>query len=276
MRLLWTLSVAAAAAFTSYRTLEASAIPAAGSGQASRSIFHTSSAIASLRVARANAVPAAAPRVGIDEYCVGLGYEKVPRTSLGREIARRGWHITSEVFVGGYVAIAFVRNLVAGTSGICYPVEGHVAISDRSGAMAIISNIREPRPENYVNESGLGEVSVVPGSQALRITDNTGPSPPIADVRLDAGGVRVVPVAARDSICHGRASIPNVFGQTMPAATHVLGRHGWRATGTQRSLRDCSGTGVGYCIFTYVQGRRSIELITAWENHEVVRYRPHC
>jgi hypothetical protein len=233
-------------------------------------------AVPSLRISRTNAPPPAISNVAIDDYCRGLSYERVPTTRLGHEIARRGWHITSEVSVGGYIAVAFVRSLVAGTSGICYPVEGHVAISGRDGAMAIISNAREPLPEDYVEESGIGEIHLVPGSGGLRITDNTGPSPPIADVRIDAGGVHVVPVAARDAICHGRASIPNVFGQTMPAATQLLGRHGWSAIRTRQSLRDCSGTGVGYCIFTYVQGRRSVDLVTAWETHEVVRYTPHC
>lgn len=275
MRLLLALSLAAIATIATERTLEASA-RAALNGRTNQRTTGLGSAMPALRISRADQIPVTAPRVAIDEYCRMLRYEKVPATSLGREIARRGWHITSEVRIGGHVAVGYVRNLLAGTSAICYPVEGHVAIADRNRLIAIVSNAREPRPGTYVEESGIGAVYLVPGTHNLRIDDDTGPTPPMAELRIDAGGVHVVQLASRDPICHGRAFVPNVYGLTIAPASRVLGRLGWRSSGRRQSIRNCSPTGVGYCTFTFVQGRRSIDVITAWENRQVVSFTPHC
>jgi hypothetical protein len=276
MRLLWALSFAAIAALATGRALEVSASTTATGTKNARSAPHLSSAIPTLRISSADQIPVAAPRVSIDEYCRSLSYEKVPTTSLGRGIARRGWHITSEVRIGGQVAVGYVRNLVAGTSAICYPVEGHVAIADRNRLVAIISNVREPREQSLVEEAGIGEVHLVPGTHNLRISDDTGPTPPMAEVRIDAGGVHVVPLASRDPICHGRAFVPNVYGQRLPAASRVLRRLGWRPSRRSTEYQGCSGTGAGYCLFTYARGRRSIDVITAWEGRVVARFTPHC
>jgi len=230
-----------------------------------------------LRISSAFQIPVASPRVAIDEYCRGLvGYEIVPTTPLGREIAHRGWHITSEVRIGSHVAVGYVRTLVAGTSAICYPVEGHVAIAERGRLVAIISNAREPREENLVEEAGIGEVHLVPGTHNLRISDDTGPTPPMAELRIGTGEVHIVQLAARDPICRGRAFVPNIYGQRLPAASRVLERFGWRRSRRSTEYQGCSGTGAGYCLFTYARGRRSIDVITAWESRVVARFTPHC
>jgi hypothetical protein len=193
---------------------------------------------------------------------------------VGRDIVRRGWHITSEAQVGGHVAIGFVRGFLAGTSSICFAVEGHVAIADRNRLVAIVS---APMNDPSDGEGDIiGEVHEVPGSGNLRITDGTGAAPPIADVRFDAGGVQVVAVASRDAICRGRASVPNVYGRTISSASRALLRLGWRPSNRRLGLQDCSGTGVGYCLFTFRQGGRSVGIVTVGEDRHVVRYDPHC
>lgn len=276
MRLLCALSLAALGTFASDRAMEASAL-ATGNGSARpRSELRISSVMPNLQISPASTIPEAAPRATIDEYCRELRYEKVPTTSLGREIARRGWHITSEVRIGGHVAVGYVRTLVAGTSAICYPVEGHVALADRDRLIAIISNAREPHEENLVEEAGIGEVYLVPGTHNLRISDDTGPTPPMAEVRIDAGGIHIVPLASRDPICLGRAFVPNIYGQRLPAASRALERFGWRRSHRSTEYQGCSGTGAGYCLFTYARGRRSIDVITAWEGRVVARFTPHC
>ncbi|MBV9882437.1 MAG: hypothetical protein JO276_05460 [Sphingomonadaceae bacterium] len=277
MRLFWVLSFAAIAAFATDRTLEASGSTAAAVSVNERTAPRLSSAIPAVRINPADQVPVAATREASEGYCRSLvGYERVPTTSLGREIVRRGWHVTSEVRVGGHVAVGYVRKLVAGTSAICYPVEGHVAIADRTHLIAIISNAREPREETLYQEAGVGEVHLVPGTHNLRISDDTGPTPPMAEVRIDADGIHVVPLASRDPICHGRAFVPNVYGQRLPAASRVLARFGWRPSRRSTEYQGCSPTGVGYCIFTYARGRRSIDVVTAWETRVVARFTPHC
>src|SRR3954470_6328287 len=139
MRPLWTLSFAAIAALAIVLAMEASAVTTAKGTMNARPAPRLSSAIPAFRIRAAIQISPAAPRVGIDDYCRSLGYEKAPTTSLGRDIVRHGWHITSEVRVGAHVAISYVRTLSAGTSGVCYPVEGHVAVGDRTHLIALIS-----------------------------------------------------------------------------------------------------------------------------------------
>ena len=276
MRLSLLLPLATLATIASDRTFEASAATARGGAGHHGSAPRLSSSMPALRISRADHIPVTAPLVAIDEYCRSLSYEKVPTTSLGREIASHGWHITSEVRIGGHVAVGYVRTLVAGTSAICYPVEGHVAIADRDRLIAIISNAREPSEQNLVEEAGIGDVYLVPGTPNLRISDDTGPTPPMAEVRIDADGIHIGPLASRDPICHGRAFVPNIYGQRLPAASRVLERFGWRRSRRSTEYQGCSGTGAGYCLFTYARGRRSIDVITAWESRVVARFTPHC
>lgn len=277
MRFLWALLIAATGASTSQLAPENLAAQPRGVGHGgSPGVFRVSSAMPDLSISPAAMIPGTSPRTTVDEDCGSLSYEKVPTTSLGREIVRRGWHVTSETQVGVYVVVAYVRNLLAGTSAMCFPVEGHVAIGDRTRLIAIISNAGNVRARIDMGFWGIGAVSRVPGSLSLRITDGTGASPPIAEIRIGPDGIRVGQLAPADAICHGRASMPNVYDRTITSASRTLLRVGWRPSRGRLGLQSCSGTGVGYCLFNYRQGRRSVDIITVGEDRHVVGYEPHC
>ena len=277
MRLLWALSFATIAALATGRALEVSASMTAAGTSNTSSAPHLSSTMPNLQISRINVVPDAASRTTIPDYCELLRYEKVPVTTIGREIARRGWHVTSELqTAGGHVVIAYVRDFQAGTSALCFPVEGHVAIAGRNRVIAIISDAGNVHARIDNGFYGIGKVVAVSGSSNLRITDGTGAAAPIAEIRIGADGIGVGPLAPADAICHGRASVPNVYDRTMPSALRALQRAGWRPFDGRRGLRDCSGTGVGYCLFAFRQGRRSLDVTTVGEDRRIVNYDPHC
>lgn len=280
MQFLWALLLAATGAASFNDAPEDLAgRPGGDAHRRSPSAVRVSSAIPGLRISRASMVPAAVPRQEVEGDC--HDHLTVATTNVGRDIVRRGWHVISEARVGDHVAIAYVRGLLLGTSSICFAVNGHVAIADRTGVVAIISAARnDPSngegPMGEVHGDLIGEVHQAPGSGNFRITDGTAAAPPIADVRFDAGGVQVLPVASQDAICHGRAWVPNVYGRTMLSASRTLRRLGWRPVNARLGLQDCSGTGIGYCGYRYRRGRLSLDFTTADDDHHIIDYAPHC
>jgi hypothetical protein len=123
---------------------------------------------------------------------------------------------------------------------------------------------------------GIGEIHDVFGSRNLRISDGTGAAPPIAEIRIGSNGIRVEQLATADAVCRSHLSVPNVFDRPISSASRILLRVGWRPLRGRLGLRECSGTGVGYCLFTYRQGRRSLDIVTVGEERHVVNYEPHC
>jgi hypothetical protein len=117
MRILCTLLIAATGAATSHDAAGSLAVQPDGQGHGrSHIVLRVSSAVPNLRISPANTIPEASPRTTVDEYCRSLRYEKVPTTGLGREVARRGWHVTSEAQVNGHAVVAYVREFLPGTS----------------------------------------------------------------------------------------------------------------------------------------------------------------
>jgi hypothetical protein len=280
MRFPWALLIAVTGASSAHDAPENLAGQASGEAHGrSPSAFHVRSAIAELRIDRAGMVPAAVPRLGVEEECRDRPI--APTTSVGREIARRGWHVISEAHVGDHVAIAYVRGLLAGTSAMCFAVDGHVAIADRGRVVAIVSAARrDPTdghdPDGEVHPDLIGYVYKVPGSGNFRITDGTGAGPPIAEIRISPDAIAVGRLARADSFCGGRVSIPNIRGRTIVSAARILRMSGWRPVNARLGLEDCQMTGLGFCGFRYRRGRQVLEITTGDEDHEVVDYEPQC
>ena len=223
-------------------------------------------------------VPEAAARREIEEECRDRPI--APTTSVGREIARRGWHVISEARVGDHLAIAYVRGLLFGTSAMCFAVDGHVAIADRGRVVAIISAARRDPTDGHDSNGGvhpglIGYVYKVPGSANFRMSDGTGAGPASAEIRMAPGWIAVGRLAPRDFFCRGRISIPNIYSRSMLSASRILQREGWRPVNARLGLQDCQMTELGFCEFRFRRGRQVLE-ITAGEEHYVVGYEPRC
>jgi len=240
--------------------------------------YRVSSTIGELRIDRASMVPEAPPRREIEEQCRDRPI--APTTSVGREIARRGWHVVSEARVGDHLAIAYVRGLLFGTSAMCFAVDGHVALADRGRLIAIVSAARpDPTdghgPNGEVHPGLIGYVYKVPGSANFRLADGTGAGPASAEIRISPGSIAVGRLAPRDLFCRGRVSIPNIYSLSMVSAARILRREGWRPVNARRGLQECQMVELGFCEFRYRRGSQLLE-ITAGEEHYVVGYQPRC
>jgi hypothetical protein len=280
MRFRWVLLLAATgASFSSDASENRARQPGGAAHGRSAGAFLVSSAIPDLRIDRATIVPAAAPRLEAEGQC--RDRPTVPRTNVGREIARRGWHVTSEAQVGDHIAIGYVRGLLHAPIALCLAVDGHVAIVERGRLVAIVSAARiDPTsghdPDGGIHGGPIGYVVKVPGSGNFRITETTGLGAPLAEIRIGPNTINVGQLAPRDSFCGGRVSIPNIYARSMVSASRILRREGWRPVSARPRLEDCQMMGLGFCEFRYRRGRQSLAITTDNDQHHVVAYEPRC
>ena len=280
MRFLWALLIAATGASTSHDAAESMAVqPGGASHEGSPGAYRVRSTIAELRIDRASRVPEAAPRREIEGNC-GERFP-APTTNMGREIARRGWRVTSEAHAGNHVAIGYVRGLLHVPIALCLAVDGHVAIVERGRLVAIVSAERiDPTnghdPDGGIPSGLIGYVIKVPGSGNFRITETTGLGAPLAEIRIGPNEINVGPLAPRDSFCGGRVLIPNIYDRSMVSASRILRREGWRPVHARPRLEDCQMMGLGFCEFRYRRGHQSLEITTDNDQHHVVAYEPRC
>jgi hypothetical protein len=280
MRFLWALLIAATGASTSRDAVESMAVqPGGASHEGSPSAYRVRSTIAELRIDRASTVPEAAPRREIEGNC-GERFP-APTTNMGREIARRGWRVTSEAHSGNHAAIGYVRGLLHAPIGLCFAVDGHVAIVDRGRLVAIVSAARRDPTDGHDPDGGahndvIGYVLKVPGSGNFRVTETIGLWAPLAEIRIGPNEIGVGRLAPRDSFCGGRTSIPNVHGRSIVSASHILQREGWRPINARLGLEECQMMGLGFCGYGYRRRGQRLEITTDNDGHAVVDYEPRC
>lgn len=214
-----------------------------------------------------------------------------PATPAGREVALAGWGVTGEVAVGPYQAVSFVGAFQRGTSGTCLLGEGNIGIFRGTELLAIAY-----APPNAARTIGR---AIALEQDGLRIWDGDYLNQPLADMRIGAdGSVTVQPLAAQEAVCNGAASIPNIYGRRINEARALLQRSGWapaisrgraereqldgRVAGLVRrgvpEVEDCSGTGMGFCGYTYRGAAGTLSVTTVGEGDfpTVAGYRARC
>lgn len=228
--------------------------------------YFSTSSVRGIRVAVTQDLPSPPSAMSVDEYC--NGYVNEPTTDFARQVATRGWHVTSEGRVGALQATAFVRGFEPGTSGVCFPVDGNVALSDGDRLVAII----------YGGEAAaIGDIHDAGDFNSVRITDGTGVAAPLGDVRVQNGSIVVQPLPAADRVCGGDFRVPNVFSIPIERAALQLQASGWTPVGPNYGLQSCAGTGYAQCLYNFDQGQRSLEVITVGEDGgPVVNYSIEC
>lgn len=221
------------------------------------------SEVKDLAIALATAIPKAPASASDRERCAHMTVD--PASSAGRRVAGQGWAVTGEApLPNGNQAVSFVGKFEGGTSGSCLLSEGNVAIFHDENLLAIAY---APRGSN----KSIGKVVPLEDGQA-RIWGGDYLSQPIADLRVENGGylLALAPLAAEERRCGGRAILPNIYGMRIDTARKVLESKGWTPVrsdiGDDRNqfgreidlvkrgileVESCSGTGFGFCSFTY-------------------------
>lgn len=188
---------------------------------------------------------------------------KPPVSEAGRAVVAKGWQVTAEHRVGRYQAVSFIGRQEQGTSGSCLLGAGNIALFQGGALKAIIATSDDERPS-------VARIAPIEGG-GLRIWDGDFLSQPVADLQVAADGAATIrPVAPRELVCKGKASVPNIYGMPIDKARTALRKAGWTPApntsaetvpGDSRAIdlakqglvevEDCSGTGFGYCGFTY-------------------------
>ena len=92
--------------------------------------------------------------------------------------------------------------------------------------------------------------------------------------------LRLGALATRETVCRGRASVPNIYGMKIDKARAALIQSGWTPVpgnpsedsrfGREKDLRKrgivevegCSGTGFGYCRYGYKGAAGALSVTT--------------
>lgn len=226
----------------------------------------------------------AAPAAGEDQsYCTHLLVETLT-TPAGRAVQDKGWGVTGEVaLAAGLTAVSFVGTYAAATSGTCELSDGNVGLFAGDQLVALV----------YATEPGTSTLAYVQpfGNQGgARLFSGDVVPATEADLRaLDLGaaglGILVTPPALEERLCQDAATVPLIDGLPIDLARALLTRAGWQAdpaAGAQRSpgqaqdlaaagfpeVEDCSGTGFGFCAFSYTGPAGQLSVTTMGEMGE--------
>ncbi|HLQ17521.1 MAG TPA: hypothetical protein VK146_00970, partial [Tabrizicola sp.] len=120
-----------------------------------------------------------------------------------------------------------------------------------------------------------------------------------ADVTYNGTALTVTPPADQEPVCDAAGVVPTIENQPIDKARKLLLQSGWtpvpgdpeqQSFGMARDLAaagitevgDCSGTGFGFCAFSYTGAAGELSVITAGEGGEdgslptVARYGVDC
>ena len=227
-------------------------------GAASADVPQTKSDIKGASLVSLGTLPHS-PEIGfLDEYCEG--YRDKELTAAGRQVAKLGWIVTSEAPLGRYRVVTFASGYTPGTSGMCAARNANIGIFDGASLVALA----------YTSQSAdvpLGTVEPLEGG-ALLVWGGGWTGPPVGELHESNNDLHLTAIAPERTFCRGRAVVPNVYGKPVDAARRILLAHGWRPQRPSASDRkwggagelakrgiieaeSCSGTGVGYCAFSY-------------------------
>lgn len=196
------------------------------------------------------------------EFCTS--YVTEPKSVGARNARALGWTVTGEAPLGPLVAVSFAGGFEPATSGTCVVQNGNVGIFNQEGELVALAYAARGSTKSIGRVSGLE-------SGAVRIWDGDPPGTPVADIERHNGGylLRLGALAAKETLCSGRASVPNIYGLGIDRARRALMQSGWTPVpstadqderfGREKELRKrgivevdgCSGTGFGYCSFGY-------------------------
>lgn len=247
------------------------------------------SQVPGLAIAPLATLPAAPQDQGETEFCSHLFLDS-PMTPGGRDAAAKGWHVTAEAPLGDLTAVSFVGSATPATSGTCELHDGNIGLYLGGQLTALVYG---------TDAEALLVGSLRPFSTGVRILSGDLLAATVADLAYDGLALTVTPPASQEPVCDAAGVVPGIEGLPIDQARERLMQSGWtpvpgdpetQSFGMARDLAaagipevgDCSGTGFGFCAFTYSGQPGTLSVITAGEGAEdgslpaVVRYGVEC
>lgn len=212
------------------------------------------------------------PYVGGGDDC--RGNYSAASTPAGQYVEDHGWGVISEVTLGDYQLVSFAGEFLNGTSGSCSIEQSNIGVFEGTTLKAILYTANK-------TDQLIGALDLRP-SGAVRLWSGGFVSLPVADITPTEAGLTVGAVAAEETFC-GASIVPNVYDAPITEARKTLKIAGWKpvpqpreGSGQQGDLHDlgitetetCSGTGFGYCSYTYRSAGAILDLISVGEIYE--------
>ncbi|WP_160000168.1 hypothetical protein [Roseomonas sp. 18066] len=237
----------------------AMAIPAAAqSPSAGPPALRVNSFVPGLSFTLLSALPAAPAGAASRQGCESMLQK--PAGAAGQQVAAAGWGVTGEAAIGRYQAVSFAGGFEGGTSGSCQVSQGNLAIFEGGRLLAVAYAPRGAA-------RGIGTVEPL-APDGLRLWDGDFLPQPLADLKAGQNDVlAILPLAAQEAVCAGRATVPNIYGLPIDLARQRLRQQGWTPVPATRAgaegregalakqgiteVEGCSGTGFGFCRFGY-------------------------
>jgi hypothetical protein len=212
------------------------------------------------RYSTITSIPAGDPRKFKD---ASLCFLENVWTPEGEEIYKKGWAVTSEVRFAAYTLVSFNGKIEVGTSGTCFRSEGNIALFLNSKLQGLVY-IDDP------TDTSIGRLSLQEGG-IIRLHNGDPTDFPVLDIRYTNDGFSFSEVSDFTTYCEGKNVVPNVYGMDIKEARHEIIKMGWRPLIFQSEgeeitpivdkmrkegiteVYNCSGTGMGYCDYSYYQ-----------------------
>lgn len=209
-----------------------------------------------------------------------------PKSAATKVVAAQGWAVMADVPLGSYRAVSFAGQMEAGTSGTCTITQGNVAVFDGDRLVALAYG---KSPE----DTAIGNLTALEGG-SVRVWDGDLVGSPVGDLRVEADGtVHLGKLADEESVCKGRAKVPNIYGMPIDKARQALADKGWKPVsgGASKEPRQsalvkrgipeaesCAGTGLAYCDFGYSgpAGRLTVTTVGEKDLPNVSDYEVKC
>ncbi|MEK6349141.1 MAG: hypothetical protein V4764_16780 [Burkholderia sp.] len=231
--------------------------------------------------------PATAP---VPEFCAHYRLDAAALSPAGRAVEALGWFAMSDAPLGRYRVVSFASGFEPGTSAICTPRHTNLGVFDGTKLVALA----------YLARSAQWQFGTLDPLETggLLIGEGERVGGPVAELHQQDEGLALTEVAASRTFCGGRAIVPNVFGKSIAAARKILIAAGWRPMrpaekpGPDDAAADlakhgvieaetCSGTGVGYCAYTYLNAHAALSVVTVGgdpdpRHDDVVSARAEC
>lgn len=220
-------------------------------------------------------LPPAPQDQGEPEFCSHL-FVETATTPGGMDAEAKGWHVTTELPFGDLTAVSFVGHATPATSGTCELDAGNVGFYSGSQLVALVYGTQADEPM-------IGRIR--PFGAGLRILSGDVLPGTTADLVRAGDRITVTDPAKEEPVCNGTATVPDIEGLPIDEARQRLTRAGWqpvpgdpaqRSPGLAQGIAatgipevgDCSGTGFGFCGYSYSGAAGALSVTTAGEGGE--------
>jgi hypothetical protein len=236
-----------------------------------------SSQVPGLALVALDALPVARVDQTAVEFCDHL-FVATPETAAGHAAQAQGWKVTTELPFGDLTAVSFVGGAIPATSGTCELIDGNVGFFAGDQLVALLYRSEGDDPMiGRLEPFGEGDLRVLSGDLL--------PSP-VADLQWSGtDGIAAMALADEEPVCGGTASVPNIYNLPIDKARGRLIEAGWQpvpgdletqsqswaahiAAAGVPEVEDCSGTGFGFCAYSYTRPIGELSVVTAGEGGE--------